>query len=160
MTHSIEGIPTTEDKLLRAIKTLATSAMGIEHSLKDIADRLDGIEDSFIGLSIHVHGLEEINCSIKDLKTKFDGINALDPKISSNAKNPKPVGIKPLTGEDLLNKVREIGDVSKSELVEACGYIIPAKGNNKQRLHYAAFYEALLTAKGVDIDQLEKEASK
>ena len=160
MTHSIEEIPTTEDKLLRAIKTLATSAMGIEQSLNNIADRLDGIEDSFIGLSVTVHGLEEMNCSIKDLKTKLDGINAFDPQTPPTAKNPKPVEIKPLTGEDLLNKVREIGDVSKSKLVEACGYIIPAKGNNKPRLHYTAFYEALLTAKGVDLDQLKKEVSK
>jgi len=73
---------------------------------------------------------------------------------------PKPVEIKPLTGEDLLNKVRQVGNVSKSKLVEACGYIIPAKSNNKPRLDYTAFYEALLNAKGVDMDQLEKEASK
>ena len=81
-------------------------------------------------------------------------------KFLDAGENLKPVEIKPLTGEDLLNKVRELGNVSKSKLVEACGYIIPAKGNNKQRLHYTAFYEALLTAKGVDIDQLEKEVSK
>ena len=73
---------------------------------------------------------------------------------------PKPVEIKPLTGEDLLNKVREIGNVSKSKLVEACGYIIPAKGKNKPRLDYTAFYEALLNAKGVDMDQLKEDVSK
>jgi len=104
--------------------------------------------------------LYRIASALETIAKKLDGINTLDSKIPPNAKKPKLVGIEPLTGEDLLNKVREIGDVSKSELVEACGYIIPAKGNNKQRLHYTAFYEALLTAKGVDIDQLEKEASK
>jgi len=104
--------------------------------------------------------LYRIASALEAFAKKLDGINTLDSKIPPNAKNPKPVGIEPLIGEDLLNKVREIGDVSKSELVEACGYIIPAKGNNKQRLHYTAFYEALLNAKGVDIDQLKEDVSK
>jgi len=81
-------------------------------------------------------------------------------KFLDAAENPKPVEIKPLTGEDLLNKVRKIGNVSKSKLVEACGYIIPAKGNNKPRLDYTAFYEALLIAKGVDLETLEGKTSE
>jgi hypothetical protein len=28
-----------------------------------------------------------------------------------------------LTGPDLLSKVKELGDVSKSDLVHACGYV-------------------------------------
>ncbi|MFN9907753.1 MAG: AbrB family transcriptional regulator, partial [bacterium] len=28
-----------------------------------------------------------------------------------------------LTGADLLSKVKELGDVSKSELVRSCGYV-------------------------------------
>ena len=32
-----------------------------------------------------------------------------------------------LTGSDLLNKVKELGDVSKSDLVRACGYVTNKK---------------------------------
>ena len=57
-----------------------------------------------------------------------------------------------LTGNDLLAKVRELGDVSKSDLVRACGYVITQK-NGKERLNYTEFYESLLKAKGVDIEK-------
>ena len=55
-----------------------------------------------------------------------------------------------LTGNDLLNKVKELGDVSKSDLVRACGYVSEKK-NGGERLNYTAFYEALLEAKGVNL---------
>ncbi|MEB3297302.1 MAG: AbrB family transcriptional regulator [Cyanobacteriota bacterium] len=54
-----------------------------------------------------------------------------------------------LTGADLLNRVKELGDVSKSDLVRACGYV-SAKRDGTERLNFTAFYEALLNAKGVD----------
>jgi len=54
-----------------------------------------------------------------------------------------------LTGTDLLTKVKELGDVSKSDLVRACGYV-SSKRDGTERLNFTAFYEALLNAKGVD----------
>jgi hypothetical protein len=54
-----------------------------------------------------------------------------------------------LTGADLLAKVKELGDVSKSDLVRACGYV-STKKDGSERLNFTAFYEALLNAKGVD----------
>ncbi len=48
-----------------------------------------------------------------------------------------------LTGSDLLAKVKELGDVSKSDLVRACGYV-STKKNGGERLNFTAFYEALL----------------
>ena len=54
-----------------------------------------------------------------------------------------------LTGSDLLAKVKELGDVSKSDLVRACGYV-STKKNGSERLNFTAFYEALLEAKGVN----------
>ena len=53
-----------------------------------------------------------------------------------------------LTGTDLLTKVKELGDVSKSELVRECGYVSEKKDGG-DRLNFTAFYEALLEAKGV-----------
>jgi hypothetical protein len=55
-----------------------------------------------------------------------------------------------LTGPDLLAKVKELGDVSKSDLVRACGYV-STKKDGTERLNFTAFYEALLNAKGVDL---------
>ena len=55
-----------------------------------------------------------------------------------------------LTGKDLLAKVKDLGDVSKSDLVKACGYVSTKKGGG-ERLNYTAFYEALLEAKGVNL---------
>ena len=55
-----------------------------------------------------------------------------------------------LTGSDLLAKVKELGDVSKSELARACGYV-STKKNGGERLNFTAFYEALLEAKGVNL---------
>ena len=55
-----------------------------------------------------------------------------------------------LSGSDLLNKVKELGDVSKSDLVRACGYV-SYKKNGGERLNFTAFYEALLEAKGVNL---------
>ena len=55
-----------------------------------------------------------------------------------------------LTGSDLLNKVKDLGDVSKSDLVRVCGYVSHKKGGG-ERLNFTAFYEALLDAKGVSL---------
>jgi hypothetical protein len=55
-----------------------------------------------------------------------------------------------LTGADLLSKVKELGDVSKSELVRSCGYV-STKKDGTERLNFTAFYEALLEAKGVNL---------
>ena len=54
-----------------------------------------------------------------------------------------------LTGGDLLTKVKDLGDVSKSDLVRACGYVSEKK-NGGDRLNFTAFYEALLEAKGIN----------
>ena len=54
-----------------------------------------------------------------------------------------------LTGGDLLTKVKDLGDVSKSDLVRACGYVSEKKDGG-ERLNFTAFYEALLEAKGIN----------
>ena len=55
-----------------------------------------------------------------------------------------------LTGPDLLAKVKELGDVSKSDLVRSCGYV-SSKKDGSERLNFTAFYEALLEAKGLSL---------
>ena len=53
-----------------------------------------------------------------------------------------------LVGAELLAKVKDLGDVSKSELVRSCGYV-SSKKDGAERLNFTAFYEALLEAKGL-----------
>ena len=55
-----------------------------------------------------------------------------------------------LTGSELLAKVKELGDASKSDLVRAAGYV-STKKDGSERLNFTAFYEALLEAKGVSL---------
>jgi hypothetical protein len=55
-----------------------------------------------------------------------------------------------LTGTELLAKVKELGDVSKSDLVRSAGYV-SSKKDGTERLNFTAFYEALLEAKGVSL---------
>jgi hypothetical protein len=56
----------------------------------------------------------------------------------------------PLVGADLLAKVKELGDASKSDLVRSTGYV-STKKDGTERLNFTAFYEALLEAKGVGL---------
>jgi hypothetical protein len=55
-----------------------------------------------------------------------------------------------LTGSDLLAKVKDLADASKSELVRECGYV-STKKDGSERLNFTAFYEALLEAKGMTL---------
>jgi hypothetical protein len=57
-----------------------------------------------------------------------------------------------LTGSDLLAKIKELGDASKSDLVRAAGYL-STKKDGSERLNFTAFYEALLEAKGVSLGE-------
>ena len=57
-----------------------------------------------------------------------------------------------LTGSELLTKVKEQGDASKSDLVRSAGYV-STKKDGSERLNFTAFYEALLEAKGVSLGE-------
>ena len=64
------------------------------------------------------------------------------------AERSQMLRISMLVGTELLTKVKELGDVSKSELVRSCGYV-SSKKDGAERLNFTAFYEALLEAKGL-----------
>ena len=55
-----------------------------------------------------------------------------------------------LVGAELLAKVKDLGDVSKSDVVRACGYVSEKKDGG-ERLNFTAFYEELLEAKGISL---------
>ena len=64
-----------------------------------------------------------------------------------------------LRGPELLSKVKEMGSMPKSDVVQACGYVSPRK-DGSQRLNYTAFYEALLEAKGMSFGGAGESASR
>ena len=55
-----------------------------------------------------------------------------------------------LTGAELLAKVKDLGDVSKTDLATACGYVSKKK-DGSDRVNFTDFYLALLEAKGVNV---------
>ncbi len=54
---------------------------------------------------------------------------------------------EPLTGAELIAKVKAMPGASKSELVRACGYASQKKDGG-ERLNFTAYYKALAAAHG------------
>jgi hypothetical protein len=63
-----------------------------------------------------------------------------------------------LTGTELLAKVKDLGDASKTELVRATGYV-STKEDGTERLNFTAFYEALLEARGIHLGPARGEGT-
>ncbi|TGG79209.1 MAG: AbrB family transcriptional regulator [Aphanocapsa feldmannii 277cV] len=57
-----------------------------------------------------------------------------------------------LKGAELLAKVREMSDATKTDLVTACGYVTTRRSGRRQ-VNFTTFYEALLQAKGLSIGE-------
>ncbi|MFZ0406555.1 MAG: AbrB family transcriptional regulator [Cyanobium sp.] len=64
-----------------------------------------------------------------------------------------------LTGSELLAKVKELSDASKSDLVRSAGYV-STKKDGTERLNFTAFYGALLEAKGVSLGDGGRNSGK
>ncbi len=58
---------------------------------------------------------------------------------------------EPLTGEALLQKVKELGNRSKEEKARDCGYSTVTKGG-VERVNMMKFYNALIDADGLELD--------
>ena len=59
--------------------------------------------------------------------------------------------VKPLAGEKLLLKVKELESLSKSEKAKKCGYYT-VKKNGAERVNMMQFLNALIEAEGIDLD--------
>jgi len=57
----------------------------------------------------------------------------------------------PLTGKQLLQKVKELDHLSKRKTAEECGYYSVAQ-DGQVRVSLGEFYDALLTAKGIQLE--------
>jgi hypothetical protein len=65
--------------------------------------------------------------------------------------------VQGLTGNDLLERIKELGDINKADLVRACGYTT-FEADGTEEFHYTLFYMALLDAKGIDLGEAEVAA--
>ncbi len=59
--------------------------------------------------------------------------------------------VNPLTGEALLQKVKDLGNLSREEKAKACGYYTETK-NGVQRVNMMKFLNALMDAEGIHLD--------
>lgn len=57
----------------------------------------------------------------------------------------------PLTGEELLKKVKDLESLSKDEKAKACGYYTTTK-NGLERVNMMKFLNALIDAEGIELD--------
>lgn len=55
-----------------------------------------------------------------------------------------------LTGSELLAKVKELGEASRTDVARACGYV-STKKDGSERINFTAFYEAIIEARGVTL---------
>lgn len=69
--------------------------------------------------------------------------------------------VAPLTGDELLSKIQELGELSKSELCRECGYVYTERREDgTERLAFTDFFTAILDAKGETLDVKEVETFK
>ncbi|MEB3213952.1 MAG: AbrB family transcriptional regulator [Leptolyngbyaceae bacterium] len=59
--------------------------------------------------------------------------------------------VEPLTGEELLEKVKALGNMTKEEKAKACGYYTLTK-SGVQRVNMMKFWNALIDAQGIELD--------
>jgi hypothetical protein len=71
-------------------------------------------------------------------------------KAPPTAENPTPTPTT-LTGSDLIEKVKELGNLSKEEKAKICGYYTVTK-NGIERVNMMKFLNALIEAEGIDLD--------
>ncbi|WP_319421055.1 AbrB family transcriptional regulator [Pleurocapsa sp. FMAR1] len=58
---------------------------------------------------------------------------------------------QPLVGATLIDKVKELGNLSKEEKARECGYYTVTK-NNVERVNMMKFLNALIDAEGIELD--------
>ncbi len=71
-------------------------------------------------------------------------------KAPPTTENPTPTPTT-LTGSDLIDKVKELGNLSKEEKAKICGYYTVTK-NGIERVNMMKFLNALIEAEGIDLD--------
>ncbi|MEM7756997.1 MAG: AbrB family transcriptional regulator [Cyanobacteria bacterium P01_G01_bin.67] len=63
----------------------------------------------------------------------------------------KAIQPQPLVGSTLIDKVKELGNLSKEEKAKKCGYYTVTK-NGVERVNMMKFLNALIDAEGIELD--------
>jgi AbrB-like transcriptional regulator len=63
----------------------------------------------------------------------------------------------PLTGKALLQKVKELSHLAKRETAKQCGYV-KTSASGGVRTDLSGFYDAVLSAKGVKLDETSRDS--
>ncbi|WP_373547407.1 AbrB family transcriptional regulator [Chamaesiphon sp.] len=75
-------------------------------------------------------------------------------KVDSVAELTAPTS--PITGKALLQRVKELSHLAKRETATQCGYVKTTKAG-VTRTDLSGFYDAVLTAKGVKLDETSRD---
>jgi hypothetical protein len=103
-------------------------------------------------------------------KVKSDSSSASDTATNgTTAKNSTKAGANndassdsipsetPLTGKALLQKVKELSHLAKRETAKQCGYV-KTSPSGAARTDLSGFYDAVLSAKGVKLDETSRDS--
>ncbi|MFQ4139668.1 AbrB family transcriptional regulator [Nodosilinea sp. PGN35] len=67
--------------------------------------------------------------------------------------------VKPLVGQELLQKVKNLDNLSKEEKAKACGYYTLTKAGNP-RVNMMKFLNALIEAEGIQLDSAQNGSGR
>lgn len=92
-----------------------------------------------------------------DLEVKEKSASAVTNAEVASAIDSSSEVTAPLVGKALLAKVKELSHLAKRETAKQCGYVkITPSGS--QRTDLSGFYDAVLTAKGVKLDESSRDS--
>jgi AbrB-like transcriptional regulator len=81
-------------------------------------------------------------------------------KVAAKVAAPIPTEVAPteapLTGKALLQKVKEFSHLAKRETAKQCGYV-KTSASGSSRTDLSGFYDAVLAAKGVKLDETSRD---
>lgn len=72
---------------------------------------------------------------------------------------PKTAATKPLKGKALLQELKKYAHLPRRETAKLCGYYTETK-NGEIRVNLTEFYDAVLAARGIELDASENKDSR
>jgi hypothetical protein len=90
-------------------------------------------------------------------KSQFASTPSAEVSTTIDAASETNIPDSPLTGKALLQKVKELSHLAKRETAKQCGYI-KTTASGGVRTDLSGFYDAVLTAKGVKLDETSRDS--
>jgi AbrB-like transcriptional regulator len=80
----------------------------------------------------------------------------IETPVEVTESEPPTVSSIRLVGKALLQKIKELSHLNKRATATACGYLSDKKSGGS-RVDLSGFYDAVLTAKGVNLDETSRD---